>query len=55
MFNAKEIKELRGEIKDLRRRLNCVEGFHEWIVTQGMEIKCRNCSKRPTKTEEDVG
>lgn len=52
MFNSelkRRVKDLEGEIKDLRTRIYCLRDSHEWIVAQGMVIRCRHCHKQADK------
>lgn len=52
MFNRqlkRRVKDLEGDLKDLRIKVCCLKDFHEWIVAQGMVIRCRHCHKQADK------
>ena len=58
MFNRelkRRVKDLEGDVKELRIRVDCLRGFHEWIVAQGMVIRCRHCHKNADNQQKGVG
>lgn len=48
MFNRelnRKIRELESDLKELKKHICCLRGFHDWIVAQGLTIRCRHCHK----------
>lgn len=52
MFGRKkEIDCLQSQIDQLKKEINCLKGYHDWIVQRGhsqsdIHIGCGNCYKR---------
>ncbi len=64
MFNRELKREIRGlkyDLKELTKHVCCLRGFHDWIVAQGMTIRCKHCHKPADKmpdasnTQSDIG
>lgn len=52
MFNRelkREIRELKYDLKEMAKHVCCLRGLHEWIVVQGMIIRCKHCHKQADK------
>lgn len=52
MFNKelkRKVRELEGDMKELRIKVCCLKGYHEWMVAQGMVIRCKHCYKPADK------
>lgn len=52
MFNRElklRIRDLEREVKDIRTNIYCLRGSHNWIVAQGMVIRCQHCHKQADK------
>ena len=57
MFNSelkRRVKDLEGEVKELRTRTYCLRDVHDWIVAQGMVIRCRHCHKQADKMPDST-
>lgn len=52
MFNRElklRVKDLERNVEELRIRTYCLRDMHEWIVAQGMVIRCKYCHKQADK------
>lgn len=55
MFNRamkQKVKELEADFKELKIKVNCLRDWHEWVVAQGLVIRCKHCHKVADKMPE---
>lgn len=48
----RRVKDLKSDVKELRTQIYCLRDMHEWIVAEGMIIRCKHCCKQ-AKTMPD--
>lgn len=49
MFNSelkREIKNLKYDIRELKKQVDCLRGWHKWIVGYELIIRCEHCHKQ---------
>lgn len=39
----RRLSDLEDETKELRQMIRCLRGLHDWVVAQGMVIRCKHC------------
>ena len=44
-----DLRNLQYDLKEMAKHVCCLRGFHDWIVAQGIVIRCRHCNKQADK------